>query len=605
MDLPSDLKTIFLGWLEEEFLNAHTKNQDNLTAIYGKALKNLRNSDLPIKKPIDLIQIQYVGNKIVAKMEKRLQKYCKLNGFIYPQPESPLKKRSCPDDDQPTNSKKIKKKITKKYVPAKRSGAYAILKALYLYDRNLNGMTKDEIIRKAGPFCDKSFIPNPSIKNFYSAWTSSKTLLNNDLIKGVGRPIHYYLTEEGLQLAENLHKVDEMDNSDDLDNLNDLTPLDQHYNNIHENQPNSHKSKFDSYLFSDLNNQTGTSTSDGIKLRPIDPYPSYNHKIPSNDIINQQNAIPSSIRKKLDNTEYVVWQPSDYQVLFYLDNREIRAKNQRNYFYDKLSEMGINVHIKSLTLGDGLWIAKNIHNHEEVVLDFIFERKRLGDYVSSIKDGRFYEQKSRLEKAGLEHSYYLIEEFNSTHFSSIYSHMETAIRTGVSQTITQNKFLLKRLKDSDETLIFLKRLNSAVIRYYNNKKIVVIKSKNIETQNNYKNNLDHFKHHFKKDKDIKVSYNFVTFQDILSKSSMMTVKEMFIRMLMTIKGLSLEKAIVIQSYFETPKNLLEYYKTNSKYLDEKSLKRLLNQKFKNEIQRKNIGPKLSESIYEVWGKLNY
>lgn len=58
--------------------------------------------------------------------------------------------------------------------------------------------------------------------------------------------------------------------------------------------------------------------------------------------------------------------------------------------------------MRSLDLGDALWIAKRRHNSDsvrrldeddEIVLDWIVERKRLDDLVGSIKDGRFREQK--------------------------------------------------------------------------------------------------------------------------------------------------------------------------------------------------------------------
>lgn len=61
---------------------------------------------------------------------------------------------------------------------------------------------------------------------------------------------------------------------------------------------------------------------------------------------------------------------------------------------------GVNVERRSLELGDVAWVAKRkgIYNqtHTEfsmVVLDFIVERKRLDDLVSSLTDGRFHEQK--------------------------------------------------------------------------------------------------------------------------------------------------------------------------------------------------------------------
>ena len=83
--------------------------------------------------------------------------------------------------------------------------------------------------------------------------------------------------------------------------------------------------------------------------------------------------------------------------------------------------------MRALELGDAMWVAKfedpaflSRHGEEgdEVMLDWIVERKRLDDLVGSIKDGRFHEQKFRLRRSGIKNVIYLIEEFNITHDSS-------------------------------------------------------------------------------------------------------------------------------------------------------------------------------------------
>jgi crossover junction endonuclease MUS81 len=109
-----------------------------------------------------------------------------------------------------------------------------------------------------------------------------------------------------------------------------------------------------------------------------------------------------------------------YEVVLLLDSREVKNGNQRDFFQQALAEKGINVERRSLELGDFMWIAKRqgtqnlilsvglhinlfciaacetgaIHDEEnEIVLDFVLERKTLDDLVASIKDGRFKEQK--------------------------------------------------------------------------------------------------------------------------------------------------------------------------------------------------------------------
>lgn len=87
----------------------------------------------------------------------------------------------------------------------------------------------------------------------------------------------------------------------------------------------------------------------------------------------------------------------------------------------------------------------------------------------------------------------------------------------------------------------------------------------------------------------------------MSKSDMMTVKEMFILMLMLVRGISLEKAVVIQNYFQTPRRLIEYYLENSE-LEEDEKSQLMFKMFGNHVGNKKIGKAALAALYEAWGK---
>lgn len=65
-----------------------------------------------------------------------------------------------------------------------------------------------------------------------------------------------------------------------------------------------------------------------------------------------------------------------------------------------------------MKVGDFTWIARHKTNPDiELVLPYIIERKRMDDLASSIKDGRFHEQKFRLKKCGIPNVIYLIENY--------------------------------------------------------------------------------------------------------------------------------------------------------------------------------------------------
>lgn len=89
--------------------------------------------------------------------------------------------------------------------------------------------------------------------------------------------------------------------------------------------------------------------------------------------------------------------PGTFDIVLILDVREVRGHSDRDYIGQKLSENGVKVEKRALDIGDVLWVARlkdtPSEGPSEIVLNYILERKRMDDLVSSIKDGRFTEQK--------------------------------------------------------------------------------------------------------------------------------------------------------------------------------------------------------------------
>lgn len=547
MDLPQDLKHLFINWLEEECVKA-VKLGTKSAMLYSKALARLRDSPNIISSPKQLLEIQFFGPKIVERLTSKLNKYCQENGYNIPAIAVKEKATDYQSDEEGAAVKK--KKSNRKYIPARRSGGYAILLALLEHDPHLKGLMKEDIQRYASPHCDKSFHANPSTSQFYSAWNSHKTLVSRDLLKFSGRPVYYFLTEEGLQLAKTLKRTNDIESG--------KVPL--------------HKHDIVEYLSSPETNKWG-------KRRM------------SEDIIDEEEKdyAPDNVHA---GHGYSIWEPGSFQVEFIVDNREIRSQQQRDYFPRKLAELDLNVSVRPLSVGDGLWIAKNKETNKEAVLNFILERKRLDDLVSSIQDGRHMEQKLRLKKTGIQNVFYVIEE----QMSSDVSRMSDAIQTAIAMTITTSKFFVKRTKDADETIAFLARMTKEVEKLYQHKKLIVLEPKNVQSQSDFSAIMDRFRSQFGTEHEY--GYNMDAFQSVLSKTALVSIREMFIRMLMTIKGVSLDKAIVIQRRFPTPDELIKAYMN----CPEEEKRKLLSKVFSQEVGNRKIGPALSTKIYEIWGK---
>lgn len=93
-----------------------------------------------------------------------------------------------------------------------------------------------------------------------------------------------------------------------------------------------------------------------------------------------------------------VFPPGTYDIALVLDNREGRGDNEA--VAQGLARKGIEVQRRALAIGDVAWIATKKMQFvygstgpQEVVLDYVLERKRMDDLVESVKTGRFHEQK--------------------------------------------------------------------------------------------------------------------------------------------------------------------------------------------------------------------
>lgn len=157
--------------------------------------------------------------------------------------------------------------------------------------------------------------------------------------------------------------------------------------------------------------------------------------------------------------------PGNFTVQLILDNREVRAKNDRDYIAFELTKKGITPIVRSLELGDALWVAKCLDPHllsrygeegDEIVLDWIVERKRLDDLVGSIKDGRFHEQKFRLRKSGVRNVVYVIEEI-SMNLETAQKYHE-AVVSAIASTQVVDGYFVKRTGKLDETIRYLARM---------------------------------------------------------------------------------------------------------------------------------------------------
>lgn len=285
-----------------------------------------------------------------------------------------------------------------------------------------------------------------------------------------------------------------------------------------------------------------------------------------------------------DGYSYSTWKKGEYTVKLLLDNRETSSKSNRGGFREALEERNVNVVVLPLSVGDITWVAENNVTGRRAVLDVIVERKRYDDLVSSIIDGRFVDQKNRLEKSTIPHVVYLVEKTGGSQ-DFLRTHAQR-IQTAMTQVIVHNSFYLRQTKNQAETVAYFDKMTKVLEELHEDIAVVV---PNVDS---YQQNMMRARDELGKN----VAIDYDSFFHGTGKSRNKTVAELFCRMLMASKGVSAEKAVAIQRVYQTPAGLIEAYKSLPP--DKRPL--MIHNATKGNITRRRINAKLSEQIAELW-----
>ena len=293
--------------------------------------------------------------------------------------------------------------------------------------------------------------------------------------------------------------------------------------------------------------------------------------------------------------------PGTFTIHLVLDSREVRCKSDRTYLQTELASKGVHVLTRPLHIGDALWIARHEDSGTEIVLDFIIERKRMDDLVGSIKDGRFHEQKWRLTRSGVKNIIYLIEDLGNwvpgggNSGGGADSGMRDAINTAISSTQIVNGFFVKRTSKMDDTIRYLSRMHTHLTKLYSTQTLYPIPSQLLSSHTYTSDLLPH----------LSLTHptctfypEYTAFNEMVDKSAQLTTRDVFLKMLMCIRGVSAEKAIEIQRVWQTPGELLEAYSKCKGGVERKEL--VMKGVGDRGVGRKRIGKALSEKVMEIW-----
>jgi crossover junction endonuclease MUS81 len=184
---------------------------------------------------------------------------------------------------------------------------------------------------------------------------------------------------------------------------------------------------------------------------------------------------------------------------------------------------------------------------EEVVLDLVVERKTEDDLIHSIVDGRFMEQKFRLNSAAIGQCIYLVERFEGTDFERLgmdkfqAAIWHTQIIDGLSLRYTAN------LEDS---LRFICALHAHIVSQYENQTLHLALCSDVGhvQRSEFMSSL----HRLSQEDKYHYLMSYGLYSHLNSKSGTLTLRDVFIKMLMSVRGMTAEKALMIVEKFPTP-----------------------------------------------------
>ncbi|PKY08536.1 DNA repair protein Mus81 [Aspergillus campestris IBT 28561] len=578
---------LLLGWIKEWLDQARERNSKGAT-VYKKAYESMKACPLSFQHPSEAQQLNGLGPKLCDRLTENLKAYCLENGL--PEPEHPQKqssKRNPREATEEVESQPAKRtRKAKPYVPSLRSGPYALIIGLSsLEEDSSQSLTKAQLIEKAEPYCDTSFTAPSDPTKYFTAWSSMKTLIQKDLVYDHGHPLkRYALTEEGWEVAKRVRQT------------------------LPGNSQQNTMSLGDSQA---TNGTNAESQESGISMASLEPYDDNETQDRDNDWGGDSEYDGPVTPINLP--------PGSFTVQLVLDNREVRTSKDRDYISNELDKKGIIPEVRSLELGDAMWVAKchdpaflSQHGEEgdEVMLDWIVERKRLDDLIGSIKDGRFYEQKFRLRRSGIRNVIYLIEEFSvSNETGSKYQEM---VASAIASTQVVNGYFVKQTKNLDDTIRYLTRMTFLLRSMYcapseddttttttttttPSTSLNLIPSRQLSSSQSYLDTLERLR---AETPSATFAVTFPSFSALTSKSEILTLRDVYLKMLMCTRGVTGEKALEIQRKWPTPQAFVRAFEE----LQPQDRETMVSEELDAMVGRRKIAKVLSKKIAEVWGE---
>uniref|UniRef100_A0AC11C9Q6 MUS81 structure-specific endonuclease subunit n=2 Tax=Ovis aries TaxID=9940 RepID=A0AC11C9Q6_SHEEP len=501
-----------------------------------QALRSLRRYPLPLRSGKEAKILQHFGDGLCRMLDRRLQQHKASAGDHAPYSPSGTKS---PARERPPAEVQDSSIPVPTQLKAGGPGSYwptrhsgARAVLLQLYREHLNPSGQGFLTKEELLQRCAPKVPRVASGNA-RPWPALRSLLHRNLVLRTHQPARYSLTPQGLELAQKLA---------------------------------------DSEGLSLLNMGSGPEEPPG-----------------------EEPEVPETASTELGASEGSAQQPllelgpGEYRVLLCVDVGETKGAGHRPDLLRELQRLHVTHMVRKLHVGDFVWVAQETSPRDparpaELVLDHIVERKRLDDLCSSIIDGRFREQKFRLKRCGLGRRVYLVEEHGSARSLSL---PESTLLQAVTNTQVIDGFFVKRTADIKESAAYLALLTRGLQRLYQGH---TVRSRPWGTSGDPES---------KAGPSPNPLCSLLTFSDFNAgamKNKAQSVRDVFARQLMQVRGVSGEKAAALVARYSSPASLLAAYDACA---TPKEQEMLLSTIKCGPLQR-NLGPVLSRTLSQLY-----
>ncbi|XP_054581619.1 crossover junction endonuclease MUS81 isoform X2 [Eptesicus fuscus] len=520
--LPICPNPLFVRWLTEWRDEAASRGR-RTQFVFQKALRSLRRYPLPLRSGKEAKILRHFGDGLCRMLDQRLQQHRSSGGDHAPDSSGAKN----PASEWPPAEVPEASMPDPSQPKAGSSSSYwparhsgARAVLLLLYREHLNPSGHSFLTKEE--LLQRCAQEFPGVApGSTGPWPALRSLLHRNLVYRTHQPARYSLTPQGLELAQKLAE------SEGLSSLNARTGPEE---------PSGEEPEVPGPASAELGAREGSVQQPPLELRP-----------------------------------------GEYRVLLCVDVGEAKGAGHRPELLRQLQRLHVTHMVRKLHVGDFVWVAQETRPRDpsrpgELVLDHIVERKRLDDLCSSIIDGRFREQKFRLKRCGLGRRVYLVEEHGSAHNLSL---PESTLLQAVTNTQVIDGFFVKRTADIKESAAYLALLTRGLERLYQGH---TLRSRPWGTSGDPESGSGPSPNPL---------CSLLTFNDFNAgaiKNKAQSVREVFARQLMQVRGVSGEKAAALVDRYSTPAREQEMLLSTVKC---------------GQLQR-NLGPALSRTLSQLY-----